>query len=218
MTTSTSTADSAQVGRVETGTLLGQTMGLVAVTAGLFALGAYIGRDISGGWAIVSFIASFAVLLGIGAAVQRSEQLAVGLLFGFGLLLGLAVAPTVSDYAAADPQAVWEAGGATALFIAGFGAAGYATRRDLSGLARSLFWALAGLIVFGIVLVFVQIPGGAIIYAAVGLVIFAGLTLFDFQRLRRTQDIRSAPLLAASIFLDVLNVFLLFLSLFGRSD
>jgi modulator of FtsH protease len=68
------------------------------------------------------------------------------------------------------------------------------------------------------VLIFVEIPNGSLIYAIAGLVIFAGLTLFDFQRLRRTQDIRTAPLLAASIFLDVLNVFLLFLSLFGRGD
>jgi FtsH-binding integral membrane protein len=216
--TSTTAAPSAPLSRDESGTLLGQTMGLVALTAGLFALGAYIGRDISGGWAILSYVLAFVVLLGMNAAAQRSEQLAVGLLFAFGLLLGLAVAPTVAYYAGADPQAVWQAGGATALFIAGFGAAGYATRRDLSPLARSLFWALVGLIVFGIVLVFVQIPGGAVIYAVVGLVIFAGLTLYDFQRLRRTKDIRTAPLLAASIFLDVLNVFLLFLSIFGGDD
>jgi uncharacterized protein len=65
------------------------------------------------------------------------------------------------------------------------------------------------------VLVFVQIPGGALIYAVAGLVVFAGLTLYDFQRLRRTDDIRTAPLLAASIFLDILNVFLLFVTLFG---
>jgi len=216
--TSTATAAPAPLSRVKTGALFGQTMGLVALTAGVFALGAYIGRDTSGGWAILWFIASFAVLLGINAAAQRSEQLAVGLLFGFGLLLGLAVAPTVRYYADADPRAVWLAGGATALFIAGFGAAGYATRRDLSTLARSSFWALVALIVFAIVLVFVEIPNGALIYAVAGLVIFAGLTIFDFQRLRRTEDIRTAPLLAASIFLDVLNVFLLFLSLFGRGD
>jgi modulator of FtsH protease len=214
---STTATVQAPLSRGETGALLGQTMGLVALTSGVFALGAYIGRDTSGGWAIGSYIAAFALLLGINAAAQRSEQLAVGLLFGFGLLLGLAVAPTVAYYAGADPQAVWEAGGATALFIAGFGAAGYATRRDLSRLARSLFWALLALIAFGIVLVFVQIPGGALIYAIAGLAIFAGLTLFDFQRLRQTKDIRTAPLLAASIFLDVLNVFLLFLSIF-RGD
>ena len=214
--TSTATAAPAPLSRDETGSLLGQTMGLVAVTAGLFALGAYIGRDTSGGWGILWFVLAFVLLLGMNVAAQRSEQLTVGLLFGFGLLLGLAVAPTVADYAGADPQALWEAGGATALFVAGFGAAGYATRRDLSALARLFFWALLALIVFGIVLVFVQIPGGQLVYAIAGLVIFAGLTAFDFQRLRRTQDIRTAPLLAASIFLDVLNVFFLFLSIFSR--
>jgi FtsH-binding integral membrane protein len=216
--TSTTTAPPAPLSRDESGTLLGQTMGLVAVAAGVFALGAYIGRDASGGWAILWFVAALAVLLGMNVAAQRSEQLAIGLLFGFALLLGLAVAPTVGHYVAADPQAVWQAGGATALFIAGFGAAGYATRRDLSVLARSFFWALVALIVFGLVLVFVQIPGGALIYAVAGLAIFAGLTLFDFQRLRRAEDIRTAPLLAASIFLDVLNVFLLFLPIFSGDD
>jgi uncharacterized protein len=205
--------------RDETGTLFGQTMGLVAVTAGLFALGAYLGRDLSYGWGLVLFIASFGCLLGLNFAAQRSERAAVTLLFAFGVLIGLATAPTIAYYASTNPQVVWQAGGATALFIAGFGAAGYATRRDLSSLARVFFWALIALIVFGIVLIFVQIPHGQLIYAILGLVIFAGLTAFDFQRLRRTRDIRAAPVIAASIFLDILNVFLLFLQLFGgRND
>jgi FtsH-binding integral membrane protein len=204
--------------RNETGTLIGQTMGLVAVTTGLFAVGAYLSRDLSSGWGWLGFLAAFGCLIAMNFAAQRSEGLAVLLLFGFGVLIGIAVAPTLSYYTNADPQAVWQAGAATALFIAGFGAAGYATRRDLSALARILFWALIGLIIFGIVTIFVQIPNGALIYAVVGLVIFAGLTAFDFQRLRRSQDIRTAPLLAASIFLDILNVFQLFLLLFGRDD
>ena len=204
--------------RDESGTLLGQTMGLVAVTAGLFALGAYLGRDISYGWGFVLFIAAFGALLGMNVAVGRSEGLAIGLLFGFGVLMGLATAPTLAYYASTEPQVLWQAGGATALFIAGFGAYGYATRRDLSSIARLCFWALIALIVFGIVLIFVQIPNGQLIYAVLGLAIFAGLTAFDFQRLRRTRDIRAAPLLAASIFLDILNVFLLLLSLFGGRD
>ena len=69
-------------------------------------------------------------------AVRRSLQLTVGLLGAFGLLIGLAVAPTLAYYASADPRAVWQAGVATALFIAGFGAAGYATRRDLTAIAK----------------------------------------------------------------------------------
>jgi uncharacterized protein len=118
-------------------------------------------------------------------------------------------------YALVNPQALWQAGGTTALFIGGFGAYGYATRRDLSKIARVAFFALLGLIVFGIVLMFVSIPGGSVIYAVLGLVIFAGYTMYDFQRLRRADQIQAAPLLAASIFLDVFNVFLLLLSLFG---
>ena len=204
--------------RDESGTLLGQTMGLVALTTGLFALGAYLGRDISYHWGWVFFIASFGILFAMNFAARRSEGLAITLLFAFGVLIGLAVSPTIVYYASTNPQVLWQAGGATALFIAGFGSYGYATRRDLSAVARYFFWALIALIVFGIVLIFVQIPNGSLIYAILGLVIFAGLTAFDFQRLRQTQDIRAAPLLAASIFLDILNVFLLLLSLFGGRD
>jgi uncharacterized protein len=210
------TAPQPVLARDESHTLFGQTMGLVAVTAGLFALGAYLGRDLSYGWGFVAFIASFALLIGINVAVSRSEQLAIGLLFGFGVLVGVGTAPTIAYYASTNPQSIWQAGGATALFIAGFGAAGYATRRDLSGVARVCFWALLALIVFGIVTIFVNIPNGALIYSIAGLVIFAGFTMYDFQRLRKTQDIRAAPVLAASIFLDVLNVFLLLLNLFNR--
>ena len=204
--------------RDETGTLVGQTFGLVAATAGLFALGAYLGRDLSYGWGWALFLPALACLIALNFAAQRSEGLAIGLLFAFGALMGFATAPTIAYYASTNPEVVWQAGGATALFIAGFGAAGYATRRDLAPLARALFWALIGLIIFGIVAIFVQIPNGQLIYAIVGLVIFAGLTAYDFQRLRGAKDIRAAPLLAASIFLDILNVFLLFLSLFGRSN
>src|SRR5690242_21929001 len=199
-------------------TLFAQTMGYVAVTASLFALGAWLGRDLAGGAGIVAYIAAFACLIGMRFAARRSMGLTVGLLGAFGLLIGLGTGPAVAYYADADPQAVWQAGGATALFIAGFGAAGYATRRDLAVVARAAFWALIALIIFGIVAIFVQIPNSQLIYAIAGLAIFAVLTAFDFQRLRRTQDIRAAPLLAASIFLDILNVFLLLLSLFGRND
>lgn len=197
-------------------TLFSRTMTLVALTSAVFALGTYAARDVAPGWIWFFFIAALAVLFGIAPASRRSEQLAVGLLFIFGLLLGAAVGPTIAYYARDDPQALWEAGATTALFIGGFAAAGYGTRRDLSRLGRGLSWALLGLIIFGVIAVLAQIPNGSVIYALVGLVIFAGLTMYDFQRLRRAQDIRTAPLLAASIFLDIVNVFLLLLSLAGR--
>ena len=203
--------------RPDTKTLFGQTMGLVAVTAALFTLGAYLARNLSGGWSVVFWIASLGCLLAMNLSVRQSPQLTLGLLFGFGLLVGLATAPTIASYANLSPEAVWEAGAATALFMAGFGAAGYATRGDLSALARVLWWALVALIGLGVLGVLVSIPAGSVLYALAGLVIFAGLVMIDFQRLRASSQLDSAPLLAASIFLDLLNVFQFFLSLFGRT-
>ena len=210
--TSTVSLTKPGVARDEGQVLFSRTMSLVAATAGLFALGSYVARDVQPGWTWLFFIGAFAALFAMTVASQRSDELAVALLFGLGFLLGASIAPTIAYYADADPQALWEAGGATALFIAGFGAFGYATRRDLSKLGRTLFWALLALIAFGLVEVLVQVPNGSVIYAVIGLVIFAGWTSYDFQQLRRTKDIRSAPLLAASIFTDVVNVFFLFLS------
>jgi FtsH-binding integral membrane protein len=204
--------------RDQTRSLFSQTMGYVALTAALFAGGAYVGRGLSYGLGFVWFIAAFICLIAMNFTVRRSQQLTVVLLCAFGVLIGLAISPVLTYYAGTNPQALWSAGGATALFIAGFGAAGYATRRDLSALARVCFFALLGLIIFGIVMIFVRIPNGDLIYSVIGLVIFAGFTMIDFQRLRTSKDIRSAPLLAASIFLDILNVFLFFLQIFGQDE
>ena len=199
-------------------TLFGQTMGFVAATTGMFALGAYVGRNLGTGAILIAYIGAFVCLFAMRFAARRSREATIALLAAFGLLLGVATAPCVAYYAATDPQAVWKAGGATALFIAALGSAGYATSRDLSGLARACFWALLALLVFGVVTIFVDIPGGSMIYSVLGLVIFGGFTMVDFQRLRRSTDVASAPLLAASIFLDILNVFLFFLRIFGRNN
>jgi modulator of FtsH protease len=200
---------------ISTNTLFARTMVYVAATSGLFALGAYVGRRMAYGEGFIAFIGAFVCLIAMRFTARRSREATVTLLAAFGLLMGAAVAPTLAYYASADPQALWQAGGATALFITGFGAAGYATNRELSSLARISFWALIALIAFGIVLIFVQIPHGSLIYSVLGLVVFAAFTLIDFQRLRRSQNMDSAPLLAASIFLDILNVFLFFLQIFG---
>ena len=131
----------------------------MAATAGFFALGSYLGRGLGYGWGFVFFIVAFGCLIGMQFAARNSPQLSVALLFGLGLSLGLAISPTVVYYASADPQALWQAGGATALFVAGCGAFGYATRTDLSGVARVCFWALLALIIFGVVLIFVSHSG-----------------------------------------------------------
>ena len=213
-----SPGDSVAVARDDARAVFGQVMGLVALTLGFLALGAFIGRDLSGGLGILFFIGSFAAIFGLNIASSRGrEQLATTLLFGLGLLLGLGLGPVLNSYASADPSAVWQAAGATGAFVAILGAAGYATRRDLSSWSRVLFWALLALLVFGLVAIFVSIPHANVIWAVAGLVIFGGYTILDFNRLRRTGADSAVPI-AASIFLDVVNVFLFFLELFGGRD
>ena len=209
-------ASPAELSQDESKALFSHVMWLVAVTAGVFALGCYAGRDLSIGWSIGGWIAGLLCVLGLNLAARRSGTgLSLGLLLAMGLFLGLAMGPTVAYYSGSSPAALWRAAGATALFMAGFGAYGYATRRDLTAVGRIAFFALIGLIVFGVILIFVKIPGADLVYSVIGLVVFAGLTIWDFQRLRRSRGLASAPLIAASIFLDAMNVFFFFLRIFG---
>src|SRR3954451_16186351 len=91
-------------------TVFGQVMGLVALTLGCLALGAYIGRDLSGGWGILCFVGAVGCIIGLNVASARGrEQLAITLLFGLGLLLGLTLGPVLNSYAKADPAALWQA-------------------------------------------------------------------------------------------------------------
>jgi FtsH-binding integral membrane protein len=193
--------------------VFGQVMGLVAVTLAFFTLGAYLGRHITEGPSLICFIGGFVCIIGLNFA-RRSEALSITLLFAAGVLLGLGLGGVLNRYAEVEPDAVWEAAAATALFVGGLGTTGYAIRRDLSGGYRMLFFLLLALIVFGLVTVFVSIPGGNIIYALLGLGIFGGYTVLDFNRMRRA-GMQEAVQLAAGIFLDVVNIFLFFLRLFG---
>jgi FtsH-binding integral membrane protein len=206
-----------QPSRVATNTLFGRVMGLVALTVLCATLGVYLARDLGGAGWFFAWLLSFGCLIGLNAANSRGNtSLALVLLFAFGLLAGASVSTTVNYYAETDPMAVRQAFGATALFVGVLGAGGYATRRDLSFLYRIAFWLLIGLLVAGIALIFVRIPAAYTIYSIFGLGVFGLYVVIDFNRLRRAGSAEAIPL-AAGIFLDVLNIFLFFLRIFGRS-
>jgi modulator of FtsH protease len=198
--------------------LFGRVMALVAATVGFATLGVWLARDTGGpGW-FIAWLLAIGCLVALNVANARGNTgLAVLLLMGFGLLMGASVATTVNYYAATDPTAVRQAFGATALFVAALGSGGYAVRRDLSFLYRLLFWLLLALLAASIVLIFVRIPAAYTLWSLFGLAIFGLYIVVDFNRLRHGGANEAVPL-AAGIFLDVLNVFLLFLRLFGRSS
>ncbi len=193
-------------------------MALVALTVGFATLGVWLARGWGGASWFIAWLCALGCLVALNVANARGNQsLALTLLCGFGLLIGASVSVTVNYYAATDPTAVRQAFGATALFVGGLGSAGYAIRRDLSFLYRTLFWLLLALILAGLVLIFVHIPAVYRAWSVLGLAVFALYTVVDFNRLRHAGSDEAIPL-AAGIFLDVLNVFLLFLRLFARSS
>jgi FtsH-binding integral membrane protein len=195
--------------------VFGQVMGLVGFAMGFAALGAYIARDAHAG-GFIFFIGAIGCIFGLQAASARGhEQLAIALLFGLALLLGMFIAPIIAYYVKYDPSVVWQAAGATGLFVGALGTFGYSTRRDLSPFIKPLMIAFGVVFLFGLIALFVTIPASNIIYCVLMLVVFGGFTIFDFNRMANSGKYQSAVPIAASIFLDIFNVFLLFLSLFG---
>jgi FtsH-binding integral membrane protein len=125
------------------------------------------------------------------------------------------LAGTLYAHAAADPGVVWQAVGATALFVGALGTIGYSIQADPSAGYRVLFFLVLGLIVYGFVTLFVSMPAANVIYAVLGLVIFGGYTILDFNRLRQAVS-DDVVWIASGIFLDVLTIFTFLLQLFDR--
>src|SRR5919199_5520336 len=104
------------VERADTREVFGQVMGLVAVTVGFAAAGAYIGRDMSHGAGWLLFIGAIVCIVGLNIAAQRAQGVAITLLFAMGLLLGMFAGPIFAYYAKNDPAVLWQSCGATGLF------------------------------------------------------------------------------------------------------
>jgi FtsH-binding integral membrane protein len=195
--------------------VFGEVMGLVAFALGFAALGAYVARNMTGTPWIIFFIGAFACVFALNAASARGhEQLAIGLLFGMALLLGMAISQVIVYYVKTNPGAVYQAAGSTALFVGILGTFGYSRRQDLSQFYKFVFIAFGVVFLFGLIALFVAIPGSNVVYCAAMLVVFGGFTILDFNRLSHKNYNSPVPI-AASIFLDIFNVFLLLLSLFG---
>jgi len=208
------------VGSVDTRAIFGQTMFLVAITACFAAVGAYISRDAAGGVALLAWIGAFGIMFGMNIARKsQNGSLGMGLLFGFGLLLGIAVGPTIANYAKQPNGStiIWQAVLLTGLFIACFGTIGYATKRDLQPLLRIAMFGLFGLLIAAIVgmLFFSSAFSGVYTFWLFAvLAAFTVFTMYDFQRMHRAGQ-NDVIMLAMSIFLDVFNVFLIILQLLG---
>jgi uncharacterized protein len=104
---------------------------------------------------------------------------------------------------------------------------GYTTNRDLTGMGSFLIMGLFGIIIASLVNVFLGSTMMQFIISVVGVLVFAGLTAYDTQRLKSEYiygamdgDVmeRSAIMGALSLYLDFLNLFTMLLQLMGTRD
>jgi uncharacterized protein len=100
---------------------------------------------------------------------------------------------------------------------------GYTTQRDLSACGTSLIMGLIGLIVASLVNIFLQSSALEFVISVAGVLVFAGLTAWDTQKIKEMYSLmddgtvagRKAVMGALSLYLDFINLFLMLLRLFG---
>jgi FtsH-binding integral membrane protein len=198
--------------------LFGQVMFLVAVSLAFFAGGAYIGRDLSYGTGIIFELVAIGMLFAQSFVKSlRVGTVAVIWLYGLALLLGIGLGPVLAYYTTTDPAAVWQAGAGTALTVAAMGSYGFATSRDLSRGIRFIFWSLLGVILLSWVVVLTNTTGLSLFLALAIYVLSAALLAINFQYLRRSASADDAVWIATGIFVNVVNIFLALLQIFGNS-
>jgi modulator of FtsH protease len=197
--------------------VLGQVLGLLGFAFLFTAGGAVIGRTLGPGAFLVSIIGSLATLIALNFARDRSP-LNLGLLYAFATFEGLALGLILEAYVARGlGTVVLNAAGTTAAVTLAAGAYGYTTKRDLTGLGGILFVGLIGVVVASLVGIFVHLPLLYIVISAVSALLFTGFLVFDLNRVAQSRGATEgqAILLAVSIYLDIFNLFLALLRLFG---
>ena len=170
---------------------------------------------------IVAF-APLAVLLGSGFVMRNPTAASAGGLYWLIVaLIGASMGTVVLRYTGASVVQTFlitsAAFGALSLF-------GYTTKKDLTGIGSFLIMGVVGLIIASIVNLFLQNDLMRMIIASVGVLIFAGLTAYDTQKLKMTYYAlggnQNAMGVATSygalnLYLDFINMFQFLLALFG---
>jgi FtsH-binding integral membrane protein len=202
--------------------LLSRTMGWLGLSLALTAGGVYLWFTNPGlqspPW-IVYFLVGIGLIFGIQAAASRNHTLGAGLLAVFSVVEGLFIAPVVSYYLHAAPDAVGNALlGTVGIFLVA-AAVVYLTSINMAAWGRYLLGALLlGILVSLATLIF-HLPVSQLALSGFLGVVFVGLTFYDFWRVKaqRAGD-NNSLLLALSLYLDFINLFLILLRIFGRRN
>ncbi|RFU66557.1 Bax inhibitor-1/YccA family protein [Peribacillus glennii] len=164
-------------------------------------------------------LAILELIMLIGAfMLRRRKAIGYTFLYTFTFISGVTTYPIVSHYAAAAGTEIVLLAGVTTTAVFG-GLALYAgtTKRDFSFLGGMLMAALLALIVIGVFNIFVPLSSTAMLaYSFIGILVFSGYVLYDINRMKRYGvSAEEVPLMALSLYLDFINLFVNILRFFG---
>lgn len=157
----------------------------------------------------------------LSAFAARLNSVVAGALFiAYAALTGLTFSSIFLRY---DMSAVTAAFATAAGTFGAMSVAGFVIKRDLSSLGRFFMFALIGLLVAMIVNLFVASGPFSLVISIVGVLLFAGLTVYDTQKLKQLalaglqgeMAERAAISGALTLYLDFINLFLFLLRIFG---
>ena len=187
-------------------------------------------RTPTGGMTILGWVAMFAPLamvFAFGALINRLSAAAAQLFFYvFAAAMGLSIAWIFKAFTGVSVAQTFLV---TSIAFAGLSLYGYVTKRDLSGMGTFLMMGLIGLIVASIVNIFLGSGALAFAISVIGLLIFAGLTAFDTQRIKtdyiaHAQSMdqewlgKSAIMGALNLYLNFINIFMFLLQFLGNRE
>ena len=194
---------------------LTRVMGLLGLAAVFTAVGALVGPALGeiGFW--VALIGGLIIIFALRAA-RDVAPLNLILLMLFATVEGVVLGQVLELYVSEGLSLiVFQAAAATAVAALAAGFAGYTTRRDLSNMGGFLMAALVIVIVASVIGLFIQAPFLWTAISAVSAILFSAYLVFDLNRVARIQGATEgqAIMLAASVYLDIYNLFLDLLTL-----
>ena len=148
-----------------------------------------------------------------------SRIVAVLLLASFAAVMGVSLSVIFVEYTVASVFTAFLGG---SVLFAIMSVYGYITKRDLSNLGAILFIALIAIIIVSLINLFIGSSLLQIVISAIAIVVFAGLTAYDTQTIRRDVAVSTSPgvevLGALTLYLDLINLVINLLQLTGDSD
>jgi FtsH-binding integral membrane protein len=173
-------------------------------------------------WVIMLAPLGFVMAMSFGANRMSTGTLQL-LFWGFATVMGLSLSTIFLVFTGASIATTFFA---TAGAFAGLSLVGYTTKKDLSGMGSFLIMGLIGILIASLINIFVGSSVLQLTISVLGVLIFAGLTAYDTQRLKQEYNVlactefagKAIVLGALSLYLDFINMFQFLLSFMGQRD